>query len=136
MKSLSPNLAVKDIKESVAYYQNNFGFEIEMLVDSLQEDFNPVIKEDKEYIWALIKKGDVSLMLQEKNSMKEDIGNFFNDISASMTLYIEVDDVESLYEKVKENVEILKPVYETWYGQKEFYIKDINGYILGFSSKA
>jgi len=136
MKSLSPNLAVKDIKESVAYYQNNFGFEIEMLVDSLQEDFNPVVKEDKEYIWALIKKGDVSLMLQEKNSMKEDIGNFFNDISASITLYIEVDDVESLYEKVKENVEILKPVYETWYGQKEFYIKDINGYILGFSSKA
>ncbi|MGP2655616.1 VOC family protein [Malaciobacter sp. WC5094] len=136
MKSLSPNLAVKDIKESVAYYQNNFGFEIEMLVDSLQEDFNPVVKEDKEYIWALIKKGDVSLMLQEKNSMKEDIGNFFNDISASITLYIEVDDVESLYEKVKENVDILKPVYETWYGQKEFYIKDINGYILGFSSKA
>ncbi|MFK2821546.1 VOC family protein [Arcobacter sp. YIC-80] len=136
MKSLSPNLAVKDIKESVAYYQNNFGFEIEMLVDSLQEDFNPVVKEEKEYIWALIKKGDVSLMLQEKNSMKEDIGNFFNDISASITLYIEVDDVESLYEKVKENVEILKPVYETWYGQKEFYIKDINGYILGFSSKA
>lgn len=136
MKSLSPNLAVKDIKESVAYYQNNFGFEIEMLVDSLQEDFNPVVKEDKEYIWALIKKGDVSLMLQEKNSMKEDICNFFNDISASITLYIEVDDVESLYEKVKENVDILKPVYETWYGQKEFYIKDINGYILGFSSKA
>ncbi|MGA1939287.1 VOC family protein [Arcobacter sp. YIC-310] len=136
MKSLSPNLAVKDIKESVAYYQNNFGFEIEMLVDSLQEDFNPVIKEDKEYIWALIKKGDVSLMLQEKNSIKEDIGNFFNDITASITLYIEVDDVESLYEKVKENVDILKPVYETWYGQKEFYIKDINGYILGFSSKA
>jgi hypothetical protein len=29
----------------------------------------------------------------------------------------------------------LKPVYTTWYGQKEFYIKDINGYILGFSSK-
>ena len=136
MKSLSPNLAVKDIKESVAYYQNNFGFEIEMLVDSLQEDFNPVIKEDKEYIWALIKKGDVSLMLQEENSMKEDIGNFFNDISASITLYMEVDDVDSLYEKVKENVEILKPIYETWYGQKEFYIKDINGYILGFSSKA
>lgn len=136
MKSLIPNLAVKDIKESVAYYQNNFGFEIEMLVDSSQEDFNPVVKEDKEYIWALIKKGDVSLMLQEKNSMKEDIGNFFNDITASITLYIEVDDVESLYEKVKENVDILKPVYETWYGQKEFYIKDINGYILGFSSKA
>ena len=136
MKSVSPNLAVKDIKESVAYYQNNFGFEIEMLVDSLQEDFNPVIKEDKEYIWALIKKGDVSLMLQEENSMKEDIGNFFNDISASITLYMEVDDVDSLYEKVKENVEILKPIYETWYGQKEFYIKDINGYILGFSSKA
>jgi uncharacterized glyoxalase superfamily protein PhnB len=135
MKSLSPNLAVKDIKQTVSYYQDNFGFEIEMLVDSLQEDFSPEIKKDKDYIWALIKKGDVSLMLQEENSMKEDIGNFFKEIGASITLYIEVDDVDTLYEKVKENVEILKPVYTTWYGQKEFYIKDINGYILGFSSK-
>ena len=135
MKSLSPNLAVKDIKQTVAYYQDNFGFEIEMLVDSLQEDFSPEIKKDKDYIWALIKKGDISLMLQEENSMKEDIGNFFESIGASITLYIEVDDVDILYEKVKENVEILKPVYTTWYGQKEFYIKDINGYILGFSSK-
>lgn len=135
MKSLIPNLAVKDIKQTVAYYQDNFGFEIEMLVDSLQEDFSPEIKKDKDYIWALIKKGDISLMLQEENSMKEDIGNFFEGIGASITLYIEVDDVDILYEKVKENVEILKPVYTTWYGQKEFYIKDINGYILGFSSK-
>ena len=135
MKSLIPNLAVKDIKQTVAYYQDNFGFEIEMLVDSLQEDFSPEIKKDKDYIWALIKKGDISLMLQEENSMKEDIGNFFESIGASITLYIEVDDVDILYEKVKENVEILKPVYTTWYGQKEFYIKDINGYILGFSSK-
>jgi len=135
MKSLIPNLAVKDIKQTVAYYQDNFGFEIEMLVDSLQEDFSPEIKKDKDYIWALIKKGDISLMLQEENSMKEDIGNFFEGIGASTTLYIEVDDVDILYEKVKENVEILKPVYTTWYGQKEFYIKDINGYILGFSSK-
>jgi len=135
MKSLSPNLAVKDIKQTVSYYQDNFGFEIEMLVDSLQEDFSPEIKKDKDYIWALIKKGDVSLMLQEENRMKEDIGNFFEGIGGSITLYIEVDDVDILYEKVKENVEILKPVYTTWYGQKEFYIKDINGYILGFSSK-
>jgi uncharacterized glyoxalase superfamily protein PhnB len=135
MKSLSPNLAVKDIKQTVAYYQDNFGFEIEMLVDSLQEDFSPEIKKDKDYIWALIKKGDISLMLQEESSMKEDIGSFFEGIGASITLYIEVDDVDILYEKVKENVEILKPVYTTWYGQKEFYIKDINGYILGFSSK-
>ena len=135
MKSLSPNLAVKDIKQTVAYYQDNFGFEIEMLVDSLQEDFSPQIKKEKDYIWALIKKGDVSIMLQEENSIKEDIGEFYKDIGASISLYIEVDDTDSLYEKVKENVEILKPIYTTWYGQKEFYIKDINGYILGFSSK-
>ncbi len=135
MKSLSPNLAVKDIKQTVAYYQDNFGFEIEMLVDSLQEDFSPQIKKEKDYIWALIKNGDVSVMLQEENSIKEDIGEFYKDIGASISLYIEVDDADFLYEKVKENVEVLKPIYTTWYGQKEFYIKDINGYILAFSSK-
>lgn len=29
-----------------------------------------------------------------------------------------------------------KRITTTWYGQREFYIKDINGYILGFASKA
>ena len=87
------------------------------------------------YIWAMIKKDGVSIMLQSIESLKEEIGVFFDNISASLTLYIEVENVDELYLKIKDKVSIYKEIDTTWYGQKEFYIKDINGYILGFTSK-
>lgn len=135
MKSLSPNLAVRNIQESVNYYQKNFDFELKMLVDSTKEDFELVFKDNKEYIWAMIQKDDVSIMLQSQESIKEDFGQFYENIGASMTFYIEDDDTEKIYERIKDNVEVIKPLFSTWYGNKEFYIKDCNGYILCFASK-
>ena len=37
------------------------------------------------------------------------------------------------YEKVKDSVQIQKEIETTWYVAEEFYIRDCNGYILGFS---
>ena len=80
-------------------------------------------------------KDNVSLMLQSIESLKEDVGEFFQNLGASLTMYIEVENVDELYLKIKDKVTIYKEIETTWYGQKEFYIKDINGYILGFASK-
>lgn len=136
MKSMVVNLAVNNISSTIKYYQENFDFKLQMLVDDSKSSFNEsFIKKDKKYIWAMINKDNVSIMLQEVESLKEDIGIFFNSIGASLTLYIEVEDVDSLYLKVKDKVTIYHEIRDTWYGQKEFYIKDINGYILGFASK-
>ena len=34
---------------------------------------------------------------------------------------------------VKDSIDILKPISDTWYGAREFYARDINGYVLAFS---
>ena len=135
MKSMIVNLAVNDIASTIIYYQENFDFELQMLVDESKTIFDTEIKKELNYIWAMIKKDGVSIMLQSIESLKEDIGVFFDNISASLTSYIEVENVDELYLKIKDKVSIYKEIDTTWYGQKEFYIKDINGYILGFTSK-
>ena len=135
MKSMIVNLAVKDIVSTVKYYQENFEFELQMLVDESKTNFDTKIKKELNYIWAMIHKDNVSIMLQNTESLKEDVGVFFENIGASLTLYIDVENVDELYLKIKDKVNIYKEITTTWYGQKEFYIKDINGYILGFSSK-
>ncbi|MFA7570288.1 MAG: VOC family protein [Sulfurimonadaceae bacterium] len=136
MKSMIVNMGVKDIVSTVKYYQENFDFELQMLVDESKTNFDTVIKKELNYIWAMIHKGDVSIMLQSIDSLKEDIGVFFDNVGASLTLYIEVENVDDLYLNIKDNVNMYKDIATTWYGQREFYIKDINGYILGFASKA
>lgn len=135
MKSITLNLAVNDIASTIKYYQENFDFELQMLVDESKTIFDTEIKKELNYIWAMIHKDNISIMLQSVESLKEDVGVFFDNIGASLTLYIDVENVDELYLKIKDKVSIYKEIDTTWYGQREFYIKDINGYILGFTSK-
>lgn len=135
MKSITLNLAVNDIASTIKYYQENFDFELQMLVDESKTIFDTEIKKELNYIWAMIHKDNISIMLQSVESLKEDVGVFFDNIGASLTLYIDVENVDELYLKIKDKVIIYKEIDTTWYGQREFYIKDINGYILGFASK-
>ena len=135
MKSITLNLAVNDIASTIKYYQENFDFELQMLVDESKTIFDTEIKKELNYIWAMIHKDNIPIMLQSVESLKEDVGVFFDNIGASLTLYIDVENVDELYLKIKDKVSIYKEIDTTWYGQKEFYIKDINGYILGFASK-
>ena len=93
MKSMIVNLAVNDIASTIIYYRENFDFELQMLVDESKTIFDTEIKKELNYIWAMIKKDGVSIMLQSIESLKEDIGVFFDNISASLTLYIEVENV-------------------------------------------
>lgn len=134
MQTITPNLAVKDIKKSILFYKN-LGFELIMAVPEDKSSFGAEIDESKHYIWAMMKNGGAELMLQEVASFKEDIGDFFNEVGASASLYIKVDDVDGFYEKLAANVEIVKELHVTWYGMREFYIKDCNGYILGFATQ-
>lgn len=52
-----------------------------------------------------------------------------------LEVYIEVENLEDFYNEIKEKVEIVKEFSNTWYGMNEFYIRDNNGYILGFAEQ-
>ena len=68
--------------------------------------------------------------------MKEDIPVFKNVTQgASLLFYIDVEGINIVYDSLRDKVEIVKDIERTWYGMKEFYIKDCNGYILGFREK-
>ena len=57
------------------------------------------------------------------------------EIGASVSFYIEVEDINTIYNEIKEKAEVVKELETTWYGMQEFYVKDCNGYILGFAEK-
>ncbi len=133
MHSLIPNLGVENIAQTVAYYQEHFGFTLQMVVNDKHESAN-TLDESQNYLWAMIQNGGVTLMLQQQKSLKEDVGVFFETLGASVSFYIAVENADTLYESLRNSVEIVKPIQTSWYGQREFYIRDINGYVLGFSS--
>lgn len=136
MKKLSPNLMVKDVKETVDFYQQILGFSLVMAVPDTQDGIVTEITGDKKLSYALIKNGNVEIMLQEESSLREDISAFSDmKIGGTFSLYIEVDDLHNFYNGVKDNVSIIKDYATAWYGMDEFYIRDINGYVIGFAQK-
>ncbi len=135
MKRLIPNMAVEDIRKTVGYYIENFGFKLIMAVSEDKSDMGDELVEGKEYIWANVTSGDVGFMFQRVDSFKEDVGDYFDTLGSSVSFYVEVEDVDALYDSVKNSVEIHKKIETTWYGMREFYVKDCNGYILAFSQQ-
>lgn len=73
-------------------------------------------------------------MFQARRSLIEDLPLFKDtEIGASLTFYIEVENIKGWYEKLKNNITIVKDIHTSFYGMQEFYIRDCNGYILAFA---
>jgi uncharacterized glyoxalase superfamily protein PhnB len=55
---------------------------------------------------------------------------------ATATQYIYVDDVDELWNSVKEQCTAEWGPEKMFYGMKEFAVKDPNGYLLSFGQRA
>ncbi len=84
----------------------------------------------------MMKKDDVFVMFLKHDNFEETTQAFKgNTEGASVLFYVDVSDLDELYIKLKGKVEIEKKMETTWYGMREFYIKDCNGYLLGFGER-
>lgn len=114
---------VNNVNETVNFYQTVLGFNLVMSVPQ-EGIFN----------WAMVQCGEVSLMFQErKNIIAEYPALKDTPMGGGLTFYIKVRDVTGLYEKVKQQVNIVADLHHTFYGAEEFAMKDSNGFILTFS---
>jgi uncharacterized glyoxalase superfamily protein PhnB len=134
MKKMTPNLAVANVSETVKYYQNHLGFALTAAVPESQDGVDQQIIEGKTYVFAMMKNSDVEIMFQRIDSFVHDVELADDErIGASVSFYFEVEGLAELHAKLEANGMKVTKIKTTWYGANEFYFKDINGYILGFS---
>jgi len=114
-KHFVPVLRVADMQAAIDYYIRHFGAALcwRSPADGGGEN-------------CMLAMGEVTLMFSTGTHLGE-APQFTG------TLHIDVDGVEALYEKVKGQVAVLWPLEAMDYGQKEFGIKDCNGYNLAFA---
>lgn len=134
LKKITPNIMVADVNATIAYYKNNLDFQIVMGVSEQKEVKMGDSATETTLTWAMIKRDDVEIMLQRKDSLVEELPEFKElKIGGTFTLYISMQDVKSFHDKVGGKVEIIKDIHKTFYGMDEFVIKDLNGYIIYFA---
>lgn len=116
LTKLVPILYTNVIQESVNFYQTKLGFTCVVL--------------DKELEWATLERDKVTIMLSKPHRHL----NFEKSIFTG-SFYINTDDVDCLWEQLKDKANICYPVENFEYGMREFAIYDNNGYVVQFGQK-
>jgi len=122
MESLSPNIFVKDIKATIAFYKQ-LGFQIAM---SVPEDGD-------ELVWAMLVNGSVTVMFQTFDSLGDDLQEVKREDGGSLLFYIKLKNILNFFDLLKDKVTVVKGIEKTFYGATEFSILDNNGYLLTFA---
>lgn len=112
---VSPFIPVKNLRQTLDYYRNSFGFY-------------------EEWTWGKIDGGirrdDMRLLFTEET----DFANTINNQNTHFVLIWFVDNVDEIYEEFKErNIEIKHDIENKPWGIREFSIQDINGYLIRVS---
>ena len=133
-EKLTPNMMVENVNSTVTYYRNVLGFEFVIGVPEKSQDIVSELKDDQKLCFAIMKYNKVEIMFQTQKSLSEEIPEYGTmSIGGSIAFYIDVNDVKQLYENLKDKVTITSPIATKFYGKEEFYIRDCNGYVLGFA---
>ncbi len=124
LQSLTPNLMVNDVEETIEYYTDILGFTLLRTVP-----------EKGALDWAMVKRNEVIFMFQSAKSLKDNLPRLKGEKpGGGLTFYIKVDGVAELHDQLYEHqVEIISELEKTFYDTLEFSIVDVNGYVLTFS---
>jgi len=104
-------LRTTDLKGSIEFYTTVLGFECEGSSDE----------------WASVRRDNVAIMFALPSEHEPFDGPFFTG-----SLYINPDDVDAMWDRVKDKARVCYPIDNFEYGMREFAIYDNNGYLLQF----
>lgn len=122
-ESFSPNLIAADVNKTVEYYTKTLGFN---LIASVPETGT--------YHWAMLMRDGITMMFQSLPSLQEDLPQLkISSTGSLVTFYIKVKGLDSLFESLKGKADIAVDMRTTFYGAREFAIKDLDGYFLMFA---
>jgi len=121
--SVAPVFAVADVKTTIRWYEEQLGF----IGDPFPE-LGP-------YVFAIVHRDNVEIMLQRvEGYQKPDLYKWRS--GGVWDAYFRIEGVKDLFESVRDEAEIVQPLRKQPYGNWEFEIRDLNGYLLVFSEQA
>src|SRR6267143_1884181 len=112
-QTVVPMIHVPDVRATVDWY-TSIGF---TLVRQGEED--------GELVWAKLIFGNSELMLDAggKPSTAQ---------RREVDLYITTNHADELYRRLKDRVQVVEDVHDTFYGMREFILRDMNGFWVTF----
>lgn len=117
LRIIAPQFLVDDLDKALAYYRDRLGFATDFVYDS----FYAGISRDAAHLHLKCAPKVVSDRAHRKQNEHLDA-------------YIEVSGVEALFEELRSRgAKIVKPLEQRPWACRDFYVEDVDGYLLCFS---
>ncbi|HEY5822884.1 MAG TPA: VOC family protein [Cyclobacteriaceae bacterium] len=122
METVSPNIFVHDIQETISFYKL-LGFEI---IASVPDASGKLI-------FVMMVNGSVTFMFQTFESIVGALPIISRNNGGSLLLYIKMKGIQSFFEQIRNKLTVLTSLEKTFYGATEFSIQDNNNYLITFA---
>jgi len=108
-----PMLHVPDVQATAGWYER-LGFTIVRTAS-----------DGDEVNWALLRFGDSDVMLNAGGKPSEAFRR-------EVDLYIHVENLRAMADRIRELAEVVEDLHETFYGQRELIVRDCNRFWITF----
>lgn len=123
--SVTPNLIVRDIDASTAFYRDVLGFAVKQTVP----DAAPFV-----FVW--LERDGVPVFLNAPAAVEKDLpGAASRQPGGTATLFFVITGVDDLHALVAPKVPVVMSLRTQFYGMREFAVEDPDGHLLTFAER-
>ncbi|MEG3627096.1 VOC family protein [Streptomyces poriticola] len=121
----APCISVSDTAASLAFYRK-LGFDADSSTARPGDD-----------IHMLLYKGEFCAMIYRNADLRQWLPVLADQpIGFAGMFYLAVDDLDGVYEHASRHAEVVREMTTEETGQRMFYLRDPDGYVIGFNDKA
>ncbi|UQA93616.1 VOC family protein [Streptomyces halobius] len=121
----APCISVQDTAASLAFYKK-LGFDADSSMSRPGDD-----------IHMLLYGGEFCAMIYRNEDLKTWLPVLKDTpIGFAGMFYLSVDDLDGTHDRIAQHAEIVKPIGTDHTGQRMFYFRDLDGYVIGVNEKA
>lgn len=123
--SVTPNLIVRDIAKSTAFYRDVLGFAIKQTVPDLEP-----------FVFLWLERDGVPVFLNDIKAAEHDYPDAAKlPQGGSVAMFFVISGVDAYHAAVSPKATVVMPLKTQFYGMREFAITDPDGHILTFAER-
>ncbi len=123
-KKVAPMFLVDDVDKAVGFYKDVFGAKLQYS-----------LPDKPPFEWASLLLEETEIMFWKKDTAQKEYPDvpFTSDKPSNVIVYVYVEDIDKLYERIKDRVTVIMKPKDQFYGIREFTIQDPFGFVWTFA---
>ena len=123
--SVTPNLIVKDVAVSTAFYRDLLGFAVK-----------DTVPPEPPFVFVWLERGGVTVFLNDAAAVAKDLPSFAApSFGGTGTLFVIVEGVDALHDALSPQTSVVLSLRTQPYGMREFAVMDPDGHLITFAER-